>query len=134
MKTIYQTLSILLSMLLFSFVSLGQSSSEPWEAYQLDQLQKQLISSGKSYLPFLNRNTLKTGLYVLEGGAEDKQQPHELDEVYYIISGKANLRVEDDVFPVTTGSVVFVKAGAFHKFEGITEELQTLVFFSQAQP
>jgi len=134
MKTICQTLSTLLYMLLFSYVSPGQSSSEPGEAYQLDQLQKQLKSSGKDYLSFMNRNTLKTGLYVLEAGAEDKQQPHELDEVYYIISGRANLRVEENLFPVTTGSVVFVKAGAFHKFEDITEELQTLVFFSQAQP
>ena len=100
MKTICQTLSILL----FSFVSPGQSSSGPGEAYKLDQLQKQLISSGKSYLPFLNRNTLKTGLYVLEAGAEDKQQPHELDEVYYIISGKANLRVEDGVSCSAYGS------------------------------
>lgn len=99
------------------------------ETFEMDALINERAESGRPYLPFLNRDTLRCGLYVLAAGAEDGQNPHETDEVYYVLSGKANIRVDGEVRPVTTGTVIFVKAQAEHKFIDIEEEIRLLVFF-----
>ena len=75
---------------------------------------------------------MSMGLYVLSVGTVDKQQPHKLDEAYYIIEGKGVLKVEEDDIPVMPGSTVFVKANVAHSFIKIEEDLKILVFFSTA--
>lgn len=110
------------------------SSSENLEHFQMDSLLAQLESSGKYYLPFLNRNTLKCGIYTLPAGANDPQSPHEMDEVYYVLEGKAKFTVEDEEVAISEGDVLFVKAKAKHQFHTIEEDLKLLVFFSTAIP
>lgn len=99
------------------------------QAFAIDELLARRESSGRAYLPFLNLPTLRCGLYVLPAGGDDAQTPHETDEVYYALSGKATLNVEDELLPVTAGSVLYVKAQAEHRFVDIEEELRLLVFF-----
>lgn len=105
---------------------------DPGEVFQLEDLMTQLEASGSNYLPFLNVPTLRTGLYALPAGATDGQQPHDKDEVYYVITGRANITTGEEVFAVQPGSVVFVAAHIDHRFHDITEDLQLLVFFSEA--
>jgi quercetin dioxygenase-like cupin family protein len=97
--------------------------------FAIDELVSQRASSGRPYLPFLDLPTLRCGLYVLAAGAEDGQSPHDTDEVYYTLSGKAKITVEGEVEPVEAGSVIYVKAHAEHRFVDIEEELRLLVFF-----
>jgi mannose-6-phosphate isomerase-like protein (cupin superfamily) len=70
---------------------------------------------------------------VLPSGAVDTQQPHTEDEVYYVVSGRGQIRVAEDECSVQSGSVVFVAAGAKHYFHSIIEDLQILVFFAPAE-
>lgn len=98
--------------------------------YQLDDLEKELTDSQRRYLPFLNVKTLRTGLYVLPAGVEDKQQPHEHDEVYYVISGKSKFIAGGKTTEAIAGSVLYVKAKVEHRFFDIEEELKIMVFFS----
>ncbi|OEK03735.1 hypothetical protein BFP97_03500 [Roseivirga sp. 4D4] len=93
-------------------------------------LEKELKSGNRRYLPFLNVDKLRTGLYVLPAGAEDTQQPHEHDEVYYILSGKAKFVAGQNETEVQEGAVLYVKANIEHRFSEIEEELKVLVFFS----
>lgn len=97
--------------------------------FEMDELVSERAASGRPYLPFLNLPTLRCGLYVLPAAGEDKQSPHETDEVYYVVSGRAKIRVEGDVRSVSPGSVIYVKAGAEHRFIDIEEEIRLLVFF-----
>ncbi len=83
---------------------------------------------------FLNVETLRAGIYRLPVDATDPQQPHAEDEVYYVIEGRAVLRVEDEIKPVQPGAIVFVPAGVPHRFEQIDRDLLVLVFFSNAPP
>ncbi len=71
--------------------------------------------------------------YVLPENGDDKQSPHAQDEVYYIISGEATLKVDGKDRAVKPGSVVFVKRGVAHRFHSIEKELHVLVFFSAAK-
>ena len=73
------------------------------------------------------------GLYVLPAGSADPQSPHTEDEVYYVVSGAATLRVGSEDRPVKPGTLVYVEAGAEHKFHSITENLTLLVMFAPPQ-
>ncbi len=105
----------------------------PGEVFQLADLVAQLKESGRPYLPFLNVPTLHTGLYALSAGGTDGQQPHDKDEAYYVIEGRSAMTIDDEHYTIGPGSVIFVAAHAEHRFHDIKEDLQLLVFFSEAQ-
>jgi mannose-6-phosphate isomerase-like protein (cupin superfamily) len=104
------------------------------QSFGIDQLREQREKSGNAYLPFLKVPSMRMGVYALAAGADDKQSPHDEDEVYYVLRGRGTLRVESEEHPVQPGSLVFVAAHAAHKFHSITEPLELLVFFSSAPP
>ena len=102
-------------------------------AFEITALQQQLHQGTDRYLEFLRVPALSMGLYELEAGSRDLQQPHTEDEVYYIVNGQAFLRVAEEDQPVGPGSIVFVAAHVVHYFHTITEDLSVLVFFAPAE-
>jgi mannose-6-phosphate isomerase-like protein (cupin superfamily) len=76
---------------------------------------------------------MSAGIYRLAAGEPDPQGPHQEDEIYVIVAGRATLRVGDEDRPVEPGSVLFVPAKAEHRFDRITEDLVTLVVFAPAE-
>jgi mannose-6-phosphate isomerase-like protein (cupin superfamily) len=103
------------------------------QAYELAQLTHQRADSGKLYLEFLKIPDLSMGLYVLPAGGTDPQSPHTEDEVYYVVSGRAKIRVADEERTVQAGSIVYVAKNVEHRFHLIEEELIVLVFFAPAE-
>jgi len=102
-------------------------------AYELAQLIQQHTNNNKLYLEFLKVPDLSMGLYVLPAGGEDPQSPHTEDEIYYVVSGKAVIRVGGDNRDVQAGSIVYVAKNVDHRFHSIAEELTLLVFFAPAE-
>lgn len=102
-------------------------------AFNLHDLLAQAGQSDQRYLEFLRVPSLSMGLYTLPAGSQDLQTPHNQDEVYYVISGKAILRVDAQEQPALPGALLFVPAHAPHTFVNIEEELQLLVFFAPAE-
>jgi mannose-6-phosphate isomerase-like protein (cupin superfamily) len=102
-------------------------------AYELSDLIAQLDRSGQLYHEFLRVPSLSTGLYRLRAGSIDPQAPHTEDEVYYIISGRGEIRVGAEDRSVLAGSTVFVAANIEHRFHSIEEDLIILVFFAPAE-
>ncbi len=92
-----------------------------------------LRESGQPYLEFLQVPALSLGLYVLPAGGVDSQNPHTEDEVYYVVSGRAQIQVADEVRPVQAGSIVYVPKNVEHRFHSIEAELTLLVFFAPAE-
>ncbi|MEW6240896.1 MAG: cupin domain-containing protein [Chloroflexota bacterium] len=103
------------------------------QAYELAQLIQQRADSKKLYLEFLKVPDLSMGLYVLPAGGADPQSPHAEDEVYYVVSGRAKLRVADEDRDVQAGSIIYVAKNVEHRFHSIEEELTVLVFFAPAE-
>jgi mannose-6-phosphate isomerase-like protein (cupin superfamily) len=103
------------------------------DAFELREVEAVRRESGKRYQEFLRVPDLSAGLYVLETGATDPQQPHREDELYYVVSGQATISVGDEERPVGPGSLVFVGAGVAHRFHDITERLELLVVFGPAE-
>jgi mannose-6-phosphate isomerase-like protein (cupin superfamily) len=100
---------------------------------RLSELEQQRIQAGKLYLEFLRVPAMSAGIYVLPIGSTDPQSPHNEDELYYVVRGKARMKVGSEDQAVTQGTVVFVAARVEHRFYDIKEELAVLVFFSPAE-
>lgn len=101
--------------------------------YELAQLISQSEASNKLYLEFLKVPDLSMGLYVLPTGGIDPQSPHTEDEVYYVVSGKAQITVAEESRAVQAGSIVYVEKNVAHHFHSIEEDLTILVFFAPAE-
>jgi mannose-6-phosphate isomerase-like protein (cupin superfamily) len=103
------------------------------DAFEMAELVAWREQTGELYHEFLRRPSMSLGLYVLDAGAEDPQSPHDEDEVYYVVAGRAAITVAGESRDVAAGSVVFVSAGAEHRFHDITERLELLVVFAPAE-
>ena len=87
-------------------------------------------SSANPYQEFLRVPAMSAGVYVLPRDGSDRQSPHHQDEIYYVVGGKAKVRIGPRESPVEPGTVIFVEAGAEHRFFAIEEELILLVVFA----
>ena len=111
------------------------------EVFALDQLLAKRLQAGRSYLEFLRVPAMSAGVYVLPAGAPDLQQPHYQDEIYYVVRGKAKMRLVSkerdeepaEERPVGEDNVIFVEAGLEHRFFDVEEELVVLVMFAPAE-
>ena len=103
------------------------------QAFELGQLIDQRGKSGKLYLEFLRVPDLSMGLYELPAGGADPQLPHTEDEVYYVVKGRASIKVADEDRPVQAGSLIYVAKNVEHRFHSIEEDLTILVFFAPAE-
>ena len=103
------------------------------QAYELSQLISQKAATDKLYLEFLKVPDLSMGLYVLPAGGTDPQSPHTEDEVYYVVSGRAQIKVADENRAVQAGSIVYVAKNVEHRFHSVEEELTVIVFFAPAE-
>jgi len=88
---------------------------------------------GRPYHEFLRIPSMSAGVYVLPAGATDGQRPHREDEIYYVVRGKATMRLGVDERSVQEGSVIFVETGLEHRFFDIEQELVLLVVFAPAE-
>ena len=103
------------------------------QAYELADLIAQRADSNNQYLEFLKVPDLSMGLYVLPAGGVDPQSPHTEAEVYYVVSGKAQIKVADEDRAVQAGSIVYVAKNVGHRFHSIEAELTVIVFFAPAE-
>jgi mannose-6-phosphate isomerase-like protein (cupin superfamily) len=101
--------------------------------HSLETLELQRSESGKSYLEFVRQPDISAGLYVLPVGGTDPQQPHSEDEVYVVLTGRAQIRVGQVDFPASAGDTIFVPAFLEHRFHSIEEELRVIVVFGPAE-
>jgi mannose-6-phosphate isomerase-like protein (cupin superfamily) len=85
------------------------------------------------YFEFVRTSDLSAGVYRLSAGAEDTQDPHTEDEIYYVVSGRAHFSAGDQNVPVSPGDILFVAANEQHRFSDIQQDLELLVFFAPAE-
>ncbi len=83
--------------------------------------------SDDRYAVAFERGTLQLGLYAPRGN--DGQSPHDQDEVYVVVKGRARLRNGETVHDVEQGEALFVAAGVEHRFEGMSDDFEAWVVF-----
>lgn len=105
-----------------------------WKVFRLPELLERVGGDEPCYLEYLRRPGLSSGVYWLPAGAKDMQAPHLEDEIYFVIDGKARLRVAGEEHRVGPGSILYVQATADHSFFDIEEDLTLLAFFGPTSP
>jgi mannose-6-phosphate isomerase-like protein (cupin superfamily) len=100
------------------------------DLHHLADLLAEQSAGPKPYVEFLRSESLSAGLYVLDAGGTDRQQPHDEDEIYVVIAGRSRFTAGDATRDVTPGDTIFVAAGVAHRFHDITEELRLIVVFA----
>lgn len=103
-------------------------------SFELAVLERAQRDTGEPWFEYLRVPSLRSGLYLLEPNAWDHQTPHDEDEMYYVVRGRANFEAGELRVPVHAGSIIFVPAHQEHRFTAIEEPLQVLVFFASPSP
>ena len=98
-------------------------------AVEIEGVARRLREDGGGYQVVHASPGLELGVYVLVAPEPDRQQPHELDEVYVVLEGNGVLEIEGRPVPLEEGQAVFVAAGADHRFTAY-EQLALLVVFN----
>jgi mannose-6-phosphate isomerase-like protein (cupin superfamily) len=104
-----------------------------WQVFDLAEIKAKLKGKPVEYLEFLNVSALNCGVYFLAAGSTDMQSPHDDDEVYLVLSGKARMRLEGTERSVGPGSLLYVSATTEHSFFEIEEDMTLLVMFANSQ-
>ena len=88
------------------------------------------IKKDNSYFhTFINKDSLAAGILFLKPGEEDTQEPHENDEVYFVISGNGYLKIKNKNYKVSKDKLFFVGKGVSLYFHSNTKDLKVLYFF-----
>jgi hypothetical protein len=82
---------------------------------------------GKLAVPVFRRGMLEVEIYAPAG--EDRQTPHERDEVYVVARGAGTFWDGESRRPVEPGTFLFVAAGQAHRFETFSTDFAVWVFF-----
>jgi mannose-6-phosphate isomerase-like protein (cupin superfamily) len=85
------------------------------------------------YLEFFKVPALSCGIYHLAADSIDPQQPHKVDEIYYVVAGKGRFTGANGEVAIAQGTVLYVAAEEQHKFHNIEQELTLLVVFAPAE-
>ena len=105
--------------------------SDPnWQVFDLEQVKQAMKGAPVEYREFLKVPALSCGVYHLAAGSKDMQSPHDEDEVYYVLSGKARMRFDEEERSVGPGSLLYVGATTEHSFFEIEEDMTLLVMFA----
>lgn len=98
--------------------------------FDTNEYLKEIKKNNQEYFhTFINRQSLAAGILFLKPGQQDTQEPHESDEIYYIISGNGFLKINKKDYPVSKGKAFFVAKNVEHYFFGNTKDLTVLYFF-----
>jgi len=103
-----------------------------WKVFQLEELMPRAAGDDPFFLEFLRQPGLSAALYRLPAGSKDMQAPHLENEIYFVVEGKARLRIGNEDKEVGAGSILYVRATEDHSFFDITEDLSLLAFFGRA--
>ncbi len=97
--------------------------------FDLSNSLEKIKNSNSYFHTFINKDSLAAGVLVLQPGEEDTQEPHDTDEVYYVISGDGFLKIKDKDYKVSKDKLFFVAKAVEHYFHGNKKQLKVLYFF-----
>jgi len=102
------------------------SAMKDW-VLPIEHFRRHLGKDGKRFFVGMAHGSMKVELYKPVG--HDPQQPHEQDELYFIVTGRGTFSRDGDLRPFAPGDVIFVEAGVPHRFEDFSEDFETWVVF-----
>tara|TARA_Y100001934_G_C12329763_1_gene764456 strand:+ start:350 stop:691 length:342 start_codon:yes stop_codon:yes gene_type:complete len=109
---------------------MSESEDTAWQVFDVAGIKSMLSEKPVEYKEFLRVPHLSCGIYHLQAGSQDMQTPHDEDEMYYVLEGRARLQVGGEIQDIQPGTILYVRATAEHSFFEIEEDMTLLVFFA----
>ena len=97
--------------------------------YNISKYIEKIKKSDSYFNTFINTENLAAGVLVLQPGEDDTQEPHDSDEVYFIITGDGFLKIKNENYPIEKNKMYYVEKKIPHFFHGNKSELIALYFF-----
>jgi mannose-6-phosphate isomerase-like protein (cupin superfamily) len=87
-------------------------------------------TNNEYFLNIFKSKGLEVGLLRLRQGETDTQEPHSVDEVYFVIEGNGYIEIKDKMKkPVNRADFIFIPANVHHRFVVGNKDLVVLYFF-----
>lgn len=98
---------------------------------ETDEVIDWLAETDRDAYDILVKDSMTVSIHRYHPGssADRHDRIHEEDELYYVIEGTGNVRIEDESYPVSSGDTVFVDAGDWHTFVDIEDTIVALKMF-----
>jgi mannose-6-phosphate isomerase-like protein (cupin superfamily) len=82
---------------------------------------------GRRYVEVFRHGSLSVEMYAPRG--HDPQQPHARDEIYVVVAGTGEFVCGASRTRFAAGDLLFVAAGAAHRFEAFSDDFAAWVMF-----
>jgi mannose-6-phosphate isomerase-like protein (cupin superfamily) len=106
---------------------MNQTPSDRFHGGLGDWLRRLPTSQGDPFIVAFEHGTLSVELFAPRG--IDSQKSHTRDEVYVVVQGRGFFVNGPDRHPFSAGDILFVAAGAQHRFEEFSDDLAVWVLF-----
>ena len=97
--------------------------------FEQNKLLSGLEDQGGYFINFISTKGIQAGIIRLHAGEIDTQEPHIVDEVYYVIEGSGFIKLDGKDHEIRQGTSIFVPAKADHKFHGNKDDLVIFYVF-----
>jgi mannose-6-phosphate isomerase-like protein (cupin superfamily) len=108
-------------------MALAEKEMNP-KVFELNKLLSELEDQGGYFIDFISTKGIEAGIIRLHPGENDTQEPHPVDEVYYVIEGNGFIKLDGKDHQIKQGTSIFVPAKADHKFHGNKQDL--VIFYA----
>ena len=95
---------------------------------QANDILFELDKFGGYFKDFITTKDIQAGILRLHANDEDTQQPHLVDEVYFVIQGNGLININGENYSIKEGTSIFVPARTEHRFHSNSEDL--VVFYA----
>jgi len=96
---------------------------------KLEKLIAELDATNEYFLNVFKSKPLDVGILRLRKGETDTQEPHSVDEVYFVIEGNGHIEIQGKIKPVNRSDFIFVPAKIHHRFVVGNKDLMVIYFF-----
>jgi mannose-6-phosphate isomerase-like protein (cupin superfamily) len=98
------------------------------KVFELNKLLSELDGQCGYFVDFISTRGIQAGVIRLHAGEKDTQQPHSVDEVYYVIQGNGFIKLDGKDHLISQGTCIFVPANADHRFHGNKQDV--VIFYA----
>ena len=74
------------------------------KVFELNKLLSELEDQGGYFIDFISTRDIQAGIIRLHPGENDTQEPHSVDEVYYVIEGNGFIELNGKDHEITQGT------------------------------
>src|SRR5712692_103785 len=103
------------------------------EVFEAADVLAERARAGRASIEFFRRPSLSLSVYRLEPGEPDRQQPHNEDEIYYVLDGEGIFEAGGERLPVRPGSIIYVDKLEPHRFADYPTGITLLAAFAPAR-